>query len=82
MRHQIYISALLLSLVCTPLHAQGNRQYTIDEVAAQVKRDTGSKILSAEVVQGGSGKYYRFKIEKKGRIKVLLMNPDGTRAKQ
>ena len=83
MQNLLYISALLLVLLYQPaIAADGSKHYTIDEVAAQVQKDTGAQILSAEVSQGKQGKVYRFKIKKKGRIKVLLMYPDGTRVKR
>jgi outer membrane lipoprotein-sorting protein len=82
MRFLLNITVILF-LAIPALHAApGNKQYTIDEVAKQLQQRTGSKILSADVVQGKSGKQYRFKLEKDGRIKVMLMNPDGTRAKR
>jgi len=34
--------------------------------------------LSAEIQYGKQGQVYRFKVKKKGRVRVLLMYPDGT----
>jgi hypothetical protein len=62
--------------------AAGRQHYTLDEMASRIQRQSGAQILSAEIQQTKRGKIYRFKVKKKGRVKVLLMHPDGTRIKR
>ena len=69
----------LLSTIPGSLYADNREQYSIDQVAAQLKKG-GAEILSAEVLQGNrQGIVYRFKIKNQGRIRVIVMRPDGTR---
>jgi outer membrane lipoprotein-sorting protein len=76
---KVLFLACLLVVSTTNLHA-ADREYTISQVAAQLK-DSGAEILSAEVKQERGGKVYRFKIKEKGRIRVVVMRPDGSRVR-
>lgn len=74
---------IILMLVSFQLAAAAGRQhYTLDEMASRIQKQSGAQILSAEVQQTKQGRIYRFKVKKKGRVKVLLMRPDGTRIKR
>ncbi|GBE08133.1 hypothetical protein BMS3Bbin11_00878 [bacterium BMS3Bbin11] len=71
---------IIMMLISFQLAAAGKRQYyTIDEMASRIQKQTGAQILSADIQQTKRGKIYRFKVNKKGRVRVLLMRPDGTR---
>jgi len=70
---------IFLMLISFQLAAADGRQYyTIDEIASQIQKQSGAQILSAEIQQTKQGKIYRFKVKKKGRVRVLLMRPDGS----
>ena len=72
---------VLLFSFSAGLHADERRQYTISQVAAQLK-SSGAEILSAEIQEGTrQGIVYRFKIKKQGRIRVVFMRPDGTQVR-
>ena len=58
--------------------ADKHQHYTLDEMATRIQQQSGAQILSAEIQQTKKGDVYRFKVKKKGRVKVLLMRPDGT----
>jgi hypothetical protein len=59
--------------------AYRNNEYnTLDEMASRIQKQSGAQILSAEIQQTKQGKIYRFKVKKKGRVRVLLMRPDGS----
>jgi outer membrane lipoprotein-sorting protein len=58
--------------------ADGKQNYTLDEMASRIQKQSGAQILSAEIQQTKQGKIYRFKVKKKGRVRVLLMRPDGS----
>jgi uncharacterized membrane protein YkoI len=74
---------IILMLISSQLAVADNRQhYTLDEMATRIQKQSGVQILSAEIQQTKDGKIYRFKVKKKGRVKVLLMSPDGTRINQ
>ncbi|HEC26049.1 MAG TPA: hypothetical protein ENI67_01385 [Gammaproteobacteria bacterium] len=71
---------IIMILISFQLAVAGKRQYyTIDEMASRIQKQTGAQILSANIQQTKRGKIYRFKVNKKGRVRVLLMRPDGTR---
>ena len=72
----IFIILMLISL--QPAVADKRQHYTLDEMATRIQQQSGAQILSAETRQTKQGKVYRFKVKKKGRVKVLLMRPDGT----
>ena len=55
--------------------------YSLDEMAQKIRRETGGQILSAQEISNGGERYYRFKINKDGRIRVLQVRPDGSRVK-
>lgn len=76
-----FLLAFLLTCSTAGLFADNGRQYSIDQVAAQLKRSTGGEILSAEVQQDKKGTVYRFKIKNEGRVRVVVMRPDGTRVR-
>jgi len=74
---------IILMLTSFQLAAAEERPYyTIDEMASRIQEQSGAQILSADIQQTKQGKIYRFKVKKKGRVRVLLMRPDGTRIKQ
>ena len=74
---------ILLILISTQLATADNSQsYTLDEMATRIQKQSGAQILSADIQQTKQGKIYRFKVKKKGRVRVLLMSPDGTPVKQ
>ncbi len=74
---------IILILTSFQLAVAGERQYfTIDEMAYRIQEQTGAQILSADIKQTKRGEIYRFKVKKKGRVRVLLMRPDGTRIKR
>ena len=74
---------ILLILISTQLATADNSQsYTLDEMATRIQKQSGVQILSADIQQTKDGKIYRFKVKKKGRVRVLLMSPDGTRINQ
>ena len=58
--------------------ADGRGNLTLDEMASRIQKQGEVQILSAEIQQGRQGQVYRFKVKKKGRVRVLLMYPDGT----
>ena len=82
---------ILVLLISTPLHAQQLRHpgsdtrsssqqsiLSLDEAAARVRDRTGGQILSAKEYRSNGDRYYRFKVKKQGRVRVLYMRPDGT----
>ncbi|MEA1889983.1 MAG: hypothetical protein U9N50_09420 [Pseudomonadota bacterium] len=74
---------IFLMLISSQLAVADSRQhYTLDEMASRIQQQSGAQILSADVQQTEQGKVYRFKVKKKGRVRVLLMKPDGTRINQ
>ncbi len=73
----IFIILMLISF--QPAVADNRQSYTLDEMASRIQKQSGAQILSAEIQQTKQGKIYRFKVKKKGRVRVLLMRPDGTR---
>ena len=72
----IFIILMLISF--QPVIADGKQNYTLDEMASRIQKQSGAQILSAEIQQTKQGKIYRFKVKKKGRVRVLLMRPDGS----
>lgn len=70
---------LLLFSVHTFALAGSKNYFTLDEMASRIQKQTGAQILSANIQQTKRGKIYRFKVNKKGRVRILLMRPDGTR---
>jgi len=72
----IFIILMLISF--QPAIADGKQYYTLDEMASRIQKESGAQILSAEIQQTKEGKIYRFKVKKKGRVRVLLMRPDGS----
>lgn len=62
--------------------ADDRQHYTLDEMASRIQKQSGAQILSAEILQGQQGKIYRFKIKKKGRVRVIQVLPDGSPVKQ
>jgi hypothetical protein len=77
---KVFFLVCLMLVGMGNLHADSREKYTISQVAAQLK-DSGAEILSAEVRQEKGSKVYRFKIKEKGRIRVIVMRPDGTRVR-
>jgi len=57
------------------------RALTLDQAAARVRKQTGAQILSAQERISNGERYYRFKINEKGRVRVIYLQPDGTRFK-
>ena len=53
---------------------------SLDEATARVRDKTGGQVLSAKEYRNGD-RYYRFKIKKQGRVRVLYMRPDGSQFK-
>lgn len=77
-----FIFLILISFQ-TVVVADDRKHFTLDEMASRIQKQTGAQILSAEVQQGKKGGvYYRFKVKKKGRVRVMLMHPDGTAVKR
>ena len=77
-RLRYFFFILLLFTFSANLQADKRVHYSIDQVAAQLKR-SGAEILSAQVQQGTrQGIVYRFKIKEQGRIRVVKIRPDGT----
>ncbi len=70
---------LLLISIQSVAFAEGKEYYTLDDMASRIQQKSGAQILSADIVQTKQGEVYRFKVKKKGRVRVLLMRPDGTR---
>ncbi len=75
---KLRIFLITLMIIASPLADAGKQSYSLNEMASRIQNQ-GAQILSAEVVKGKNGKVYRFKVKKKGRVRVLLMRPDGTR---
>ena len=50
---------------------------SLDEATARVRDKTGGQVLSAREYRNGE-RYYRFKVKKEGRVRVLYMRPDGS----
>jgi uncharacterized membrane protein YkoI len=50
---------------------------SLDEATARVRDKTGGQVLSAREYRNGE-RYYRFKVKKQGRVRVLYMRPDGS----
>ena len=73
---------LLLIFIQTAAMADGRGNLTLDEMASRLQKQNGVHILSADVQQGKQGVIYRFKVKKDGRVRVLLMHPDGTPVKR
>ena len=73
---------LLLIFIQTAGMADGRGNLTLDEMATRLQKQNGVHILSADVQQGKQGVVYRFKVKKDGRVRVLLMHPDGTPVKR
>jgi len=76
---KILFIIILLSSMQSVAVADGKKTYTLNQMATQIQKRSGAQILSAEIQQTRQGKVYRFKVKKNGRIRVLLMRPDGTR---
>ncbi len=70
---------LLLFSIHTFALADSRRYFSLDEMASRIQKQSGAQILSAGIQQTKRGKIYRFKVKKKGRVRILLMRPDGTR---
>ena len=51
---------------------------SLDEAAARVRDRTDGQILSAKEYRSNGGRYYRFKVKKQGRVRVMYMRPDGS----
>ena len=81
-RLKYFLILLILIFLQTVAAADGRNAYTLDEMAARIQKQSGVEILSAEVQQGRNGEIYRFKVKNKGRVRVILMHPDGTPVKQ
>ncbi len=73
----LFIFLLLISIQSVTF-ADGSKYYTLDQMAARIQKQSGAQILSADVLETKQGKVYRFKVKKKGRVRVLTMRPDGT----
>ena len=73
----IFIFLILISFQ-TVAAADDRQYYTIDEMASRIQKQSGAQILSAEIQQTKQGEIYRFKVKNKGRVRVLLMRPDGS----
>ena len=73
---------LLLIFIQTAAMADGRGNLSLDEMASQLQKQNGVEILSAEIQQGKQGAVYRFKVKKNGRVRVLMMRPDGTPVKR
>ncbi|MFW2440843.1 MAG: hypothetical protein ACN4GR_15920 [Arenicellales bacterium] len=69
---------LILISFQTVVAADSKKHFTLDEMASQIQKQSDVQILSADVQQTKQGKIYRFKVKKKGRVRVLLMRPDGS----
>jgi hypothetical protein len=66
-------SAILLGL-CLALGAGPVSALTLQEAVAQVERETGGKILSAETIRVGRNVIYRIKVlTPDGRIRVFQL---------
>ena len=76
------IVIILLIFLQTVAMADGRGNLTLDEMASRLQKQNGVQILSAEIQQGKQGMVYRFKVKKNGRVRVLLMHPDGTPVKR
>ena len=85
------VATLLMLALSSPTHAQQLRHpgsdtgpssqqstLSLDEAAAQVRDRTGGQILSAKEYRSDGDRYYRFKVNNQGRVRVLYMRPDGT----
>lgn len=67
------LSAILLGL-CLGLGAGPVSALTLQEAVAQVERETGGKILSAETIRVGPNVIYRIKVlTPDGRIRVFQL---------
>lgn len=53
---------------------------SLDEATAHVRERTGGQVLSAKEYRNGE-RYYRFKVKKQGRVRVLYLRPDGSQFK-
>lgn len=73
---------LLLIFLQTVAMADGRGDLTLDEMAARLQKQNDVQILSAEIQRGKQGMVYRFKVKKDGRVRVLMMHPDGTPVKR
>jgi len=73
---------LLLIFLQSVAMADGRGNLTLDEMASRLQKTNGVQILSAEIQQGKQGMVYRFKVKKDGRVRVLMMRPDGTAVKR
>lgn len=73
---------LLLIFLQSVAMADGRGNLTLDEMASRLQKTNGVQILSAEIQQGKQGMVYRFKVKKDGRVRVLMMHPDGTAVKR
>jgi len=50
--------------------------YSLDDAAANVRRQSGGRVLSANPVQRGDRRAYRFKVlTPQGRVRTLFVNP-------
>jgi hypothetical protein len=62
--------------------AKDRPYYSLDEMAARIQQQSGAQILSAEAQQTEKGEVYRFKVKKNGRVRVMLLRPDGSAVKK
>jgi hypothetical protein len=88
--HSLIVSGLLLvsipalaapwstSRMPVPLMVAQQQEYSLDQMAARVRQQTGGKILSAEEVRSNGERHYRFKVNTDGRIRVIRVLPDGS----
>jgi hypothetical protein len=72
---------ILMLIAFQHVAADERQHYTLDEMASRIQKQSGAQILSAEIRQGKQGKIYRFKVKKKGRVRVIQVLPDGSPVK-
>lgn len=73
----IAVLLFVISLCCinaNVAHAK-SRPLSLDQAVALIKKDTGSKVLSAKEVTKAGERFYLIKTMNNGRVRLIRINP-------
>lgn len=75
-----YFKSIVVLLICAglmgPAHAGGGgKGLSLEQAAAEVRKNTGGRILAAETVRVEGKRMHRIKVMKKGRVRNVLVDP-------
>lgn len=69
------VLAILFSLLTVGVASAKPRFITLDEAVLEIKKTSGSKILSAKEHNKGGERFYLIKTIKKGKIRLIRIDP-------